>query len=86
MGKIERIQKATQTHLKTLGLLRENIFIQYYTHRVEGFKGTIYLSIIQWIAEAVDKSDLELINVVMTVIFELYPTNDFWTETLNSFI
>ena len=88
MSNIGRTQHIAQIRLQTPGLARENIFIQCNTRKVDGVIRAFYLSILQRKATAKNLVKLieELKNDITTIIYEPYPTNEFWTDMLCNFI
>lgn len=79
---------AAVTRLQTPGLPRENIFLQCSSRRVEGVVRAFYLSVLQRVSTAKQLTCLveELQHDITTVIYEPYPTNEFWTGMLVNFI
>ena len=79
---------AVVTRLQTPGLARENIFLQCSSQRIEGVVRAFYLSVLQRGSTSKQLTCLleELRHDITAVIYEPYPTNEFWTEMLVNFI
>lgn len=79
---------AVPTRVQTPGLARENVFLQCSSRRVEGVIRAFYLSVLQRRGTARQLARLveELRHDITAVIYEPYPTNEFWTEMLGNFL
>jgi hypothetical protein len=83
-----RTQTIHPTNLQTPGLARENIFIQCPCIKSEGIIRAFYLSVIQkqFTTNHLINIIESLTNDITMVIYEAYPTNQFWTEMLCNFL
>jgi hypothetical protein len=88
MSNIGQTHRVNQTNLQTPGLYKENIHIQCNSRHPDGVIRAFYLSVMQkrstcrHLMEIIDS----LRNDITTIIFEPYPTNDFWVEMLQNYL
>lgn len=81
MSNIGHTNNAVPTRVQTPGLAKENIFTQVSTRTSEGVIRAFYLSVIQRKSTSNSLAKLidELRHDITTVIYDPYPTNEFWT-------
>jgi hypothetical protein len=88
MSNIGQIQTVNHTQLNTPSLKTDNIFVRCSAARPEGIIRAFYLTVMQRkdtskiLSSVIDS----LKNDVISVIYELYPTNQFWTDMLCNFL